>query len=175
MNSFKKNYYSSVIVNYISSHNPYSLFYFLVFSLHKDFYSVLQLSNLKISYYINNNSSNKFKKNKVYIISINKKENSFSLPQIVHELNMINKSNDLNINVCLSFNDVLYHSNYYSNKIDFFYEKSISFFSITVFILKQNIIYFLLALKTRHSFQLIHYLVSIKFINIVFVNRFLFL
>lgn len=175
MNSFKKKFYSSIIDSHINSHNPYSLFYFLVFSLHKDFYSVLHLSNLKISYYINDNSSNKLKKNKVYIISTNEKEIYFSLPQIVHVLNMINKFNDLNINVCLSFNNILYHNNYYSSKIDYYYDKSIYFFSNTSLILKQNIKYNLLALKTRHSFQLIHYLINMNIINNIFVNRFLYL
>lgn len=175
MNSLKKKIYSSIIVSNIDNNHPYSLFYFLVFSLHKDFYSVLQLSNLKINYYINYNPSNKFKKNKVYIISTNEKEISFSLPQIVHVLNIINKSYDLNLNGCLSFNHVLYHSNYYSKKIDYYYEKSIFFFSITCLILKQNIKYYFLSLKTRHSFQLIHYVININIINIVFVNRFFYL
>lgn len=154
----------------------YSFFYFYIFALQKNFYSLLKSKNLKISYYNLNTNLIHLKKNQVYIFYNSNKYEVFSLSKILFDLNDLNQDNDDFFNTCLSFDAILYHHHYYLNSIKYFYDKYILFFCKNKSILYKNIISFSLLYKKMNKFlSFMYFLKNKKLYFHFFLKRFYFL
>lgn len=156
----------------INNFYNYSFFYFFLFSLQKNYYFLLQKENLKISYFSSKHDFSFInKKNKVYIVYNYFKSEIFSLPKLFYLFN--NQNNDLNLNVCLSYNSILYTNYYYSSNIRSYY------IHINTF-LKKNILFFTKHLKMfslfntffLNNYNLFNKIINISIYRIFFANRF---
>lgn len=99
MNLIIKNRLYDLSINVI---NNYSFFYFYIFSLHNNYYSLLKKENIKITYLCHDNPNIIINQNRVYVIYNHSKNEVFNLSSMLNSLMEISVNTEYNFNICMS-------------------------------------------------------------------------